>query len=587
MVLRDGSLQVMFMPTIISGIIFNGGFCLISAFITCGLGCFVYAQKPSSTVHRLFFAVMISAAYWATGEFFIWQAHSLEGVTFWLKFSSFWPLTIAFGSHFILEFTGTFTEYKKKRVILAIIYIFAIVLSLIGLFTDCLFTAGFNPGVGYFYYPSGDDPLCIAEILYTMLIMFWSFSVGLISWIYSKPGIQRTRNGLLFAGVIIVLFFGLLSGFVLPLLQIYIPNLVFIGFVILSVLTAYAIRHYGLFVLSPETAVPEIMKTIPDGLILVDLKGNIVAANESAKAIFSLLKDSPEGKSAGSLVPDEDCRAIEKAISGNGEVSDFEICLPGETVKYISVSGSVVRDRDKRPSGAVLVVRDITGRKTSENALRVANDKLSLLSQLTRHDISNLITALSGYLSLLDERINDPEGRHYLAKLNEITDLIIKQIEFSRSYQEIGSETPVWKDLEEQISCAKESLIREDVMIRLDISPVLIYADPLLEKVFYSLIENAIRHGEKITEIVISTEEQKDGSLILRIKDDGVGIPEDEKEKIFSYGYGRNTGFGLAFARELLSVTGIEISENGVFGEGASFEIYIPKKAWKPWPEDD
>jgi PAS domain S-box-containing protein len=391
----------------------------------------------------------------------------------------------------------------------------------------------------------------------------------------------------LFAGIVIVIFFGILSGFILPLLKIYIPNLVFIGFVLLSVLTAYSIRRYGLFVLSPETAVPEIMKTIPDGLILVDLKGNIVAANESAKIIFPSLKYSPAGKSAGSLVPVEGCQAIERAISENGEVSDFEICLPEETVKYISVSGSVVRDGDGRSSGAVLVIRDITGRKASENALRVANEKLSLLSQLTRHDISNLITAFSGYLSLLDERIKDPEGRQYLGKLNEISDLIIKQIEFSRSYQDIGSETPMWMDLEKQISCAKESLIRQDVRIRPDFNPVLIYADPLLEKVFYSLIENAIRHGEKITEIVISTTERKDGSLVLRIKDDGVGIPEEEKEKIFSYSYGRNTGFGLAFARELLSVTGIEILEKGVFGDGASFEIHIPKKAWKPRPGDD
>ncbi len=142
----------------------------------------------------------------------------------------------------------------------------------------------------------------------------------------------------------------------------------------------------------------------------------------------------------------------------------------------------------------------------------------------------------------------------------------------------------MWKGLGEQISGAAESLVRGDVQVRLNIDPVLIYADPLVEKVFYSLIENAIRHGKKITEIVVSAEEQEDGSLILRIEDDGIGVPEDEKDKIFSYGYGRNTGFGLAFSRELLSVTGIEISENGVFGEGATFEIHIPKGAWKRRP---
>ncbi|MBN1432275.1 MAG: PAS domain S-box protein [Methanomicrobiaceae archaeon] len=570
------------MLPVVSGLLFDGGFCLISAFITCSLGFFVYAQKPSSIVHRLFFAVMISAAYWATGEFFIWQADSLEGVTFWLRFSSFWPMTIAFASHFILEFTGTFSDDKKKRTILAGVYIIAILLSFAGVFTDYLYVAAFRPGTGYLYVPAGNNPIYIAGVLYTAFIMLWSFGVGFVSWRYTEPGIKHSQNRLLFEGIIIAVFFGMLSGIFLPLFQIYIPNLVFIGFVILSILTAYAIWHYGLFVLSPETAVPEIMKTMPDGLILIDRSGDIVAVNESVENIFPSLKDSPAGKSAGSLVPEDDYATIKGTISEKGQISDFEISLPGETARYISVSGSVVRDESGRPSGAVLITRDITERKESENALRVANKKLSLLSQITRHDISNLITALSGNLDLLDEKLKDPGERRYLDRSIDITDRIMKQIEFSRSYQDIGLEKPRWIDPEDQISGALESLIREDVQIRLKIDPVLIYADPLLERVFYNLIENAVRHGEKITEIIISTEEQEDGSLVLRVKDDGVGIPDGEKEKIFSYGHGRNTGFGLAFARDLLSVTGIEISEKGVYGEGASFEIHIPKKAWKP-----
>ncbi|MBN2734525.1 MAG: PAS domain-containing protein [Methanomicrobiaceae archaeon] len=568
------------MSPITSGIIFDAGFCLISAFITCGLGSFVYALKPSSKLHRLFFAAMISAAYWALGEFFIWQSESLEGVTFWLKFSSFWPLTIALGSHFILEFTDTFSESKKRRIILACIYVIAIVLSVIGLFTDSLYTAAFSPDIGYFYLPAGNNPLCLAEILYTTSIMLWSLYVGFISWKYTDSGIKHSRNRLLFAGIIIVVIFGMLSGLILPLFNIYIPNLVFTGFVIMSVFTAYAIRHYGLFVLSPETAVPEIMKTIPEGLILVDRKGDIVAANESAVSLFSL-KNTPAVKTSESLIPNEDYLAISRVISEKGKISDYEIRLPGETGRYISISGSVVMDRNVRPSGAVFIARDITERKASENALRVANNKLSLLSQLTRHDISNLVTALSGNLELLEEGLKDPEDIKYLKRSIEITDRIIKQIEFSRSYQDIGSEKPRWINPEESISDAKGSLILGKLRIKLKIDPVLIYADPLLEKVFYNLIENAVRHGDKITEIIISTEEQKDGSLILRIKDDGVGIPDDEKEKIFSYSYGKNTGFGLAFVRELLSVTGIEISERGIFGEGASFEMHIPKTGWK------
>jgi len=110
-----------------------------------------------------------------------------------------------------------------------------------------------------------------------------------------------------------------------------------------------------------------------------------------------------------------------------------------------------------------------------------------------------------------------------------------------------------------------------------------IYADPLAPKVAYNLLENALRHGgERITRIRITTGEEPDGTLVVAFEDDGEGIPNDDKERIFRYGYGRNTGFGLAFARDILSVTDIGIRETGTAGRGARFEILVPPRAWRP-----
>ncbi|UUX93324.1 ATP-binding protein [Methanoplanus endosymbiosus] len=571
------------MPVINSVITVTTAFCLISAFITCGLGFFVYAQKPASTVHRLFLAVMLSATYWATGEFFIWQAESLQEVTIWLKFSSFWPITIALASHFILAFTGRLPHDKKKRriILTACIYAPALILSIIGIFTECLFTAGYDPLAGYIYLPTQNNIICPIEIFYTTFIMLWALYVGFISWRRAVPEKTRRQNRLLFAGIITVVFFGALSGAVLPLFSIHTPNLVFFGLVIFSIIIIYTIQRYGLFTLSPETAVPEIMKTMPDGLILADQNGIIVAANKSATKIFPSLKEPAAGRSVSSLITDEEYLTISNILAEKGEISDFEIRITEKNHRYVSIAGSVVRDRNSIPSGTVLIIRDITHRKASETALRVANDKLSMLSRLTRHDIGNLVTALSGYLSILEGRIKSPEEKHYLSQATVIVDKIMLHLEFSRKYQAIGSKKPQWEKLRQIINSAKESLKQDNIEINVNISDIEMYADPLLEKVVYNLLENAVRHGDKITEITITTEEQKDGSLVLKFEDDGTGIPEEEKEKIFSYGYGRNTGFGLAFARELLSVTGIGITERGLSGKGASFEIQVPPDAWR------
>ncbi|RPJ53813.1 MAG: ATP-binding protein, partial [Methanobacteriota archaeon] len=106
------------------------------------------------------------------------------------------------------------------------------------------------------------------------------------------------------------------------------------------------------------------------------------------------------------------------------------------------------------------------------------------------------------------------------------------------------------------------------------------YADRLLEKVFYNLFENAIRHGERVSRICISVRDVLDDVTIV-VEDDGVGIPEYEKGKIFNQGYGRNTGYGLFLIREILAITGMTISETGKPGRGARFEIRMPEGTYQ------
>ena len=102
-----------------------------------------------------------------------------------------------------------------------------------------------------------------------------------------------------------------------------------------------------------------------------------------------------------------------------------------------------------------------------------------------------------------------------------------------------------------------------------------IFADPLIEKVFSNLIENSVKYGITNTYIRFGIEEHEDHVSII-CEDDGVGVSPEEKEKIFSFQYGKNTGLGLFLSREILSITGISIHETGILGTGARFEITCP-----------
>jgi signal transduction histidine kinase len=113
-----------------------------------------------------------------------------------------------------------------------------------------------------------------------------------------------------------------------------------------------------------------------------------------------------------------------------------------------------------------------------------------------------------------------------------------------------------------------------------------IYADPLLEKVLYNLVENSIRHGEGVTRISLSYEISGDICQVL-YRDDGVGVAESEKSMIFQKGHGKNTGLGLFLIREILSFTGISITESGVPGQGVRFEMLVPSGCWRFYPPSD
>ena len=106
------------------------------------------------------------------------------------------------------------------------------------------------------------------------------------------------------------------------------------------------------------------------------------------------------------------------------------------------------------------------------------------------------------------------------------------------------------------------------------------FADPLIVKVFYNLMDNAVRYGGKITTIWFSVKE-RGGDQILICEDDGEGVVADEKVKIFERGFGKNTGMGLALSREILDITGIAIKETGEPGKGARFEMTVPGGMWR------
>lgn len=230
--------------------------------------------------------------------------------------------------------------------------------------------------------------------------------------------------------------------------------------------------------------------------------------------------------------------------------------------------------------GVIEYVRDISERKQYEDALKQANEKLNLMGSVTRHDALNQLGVLVGWLSIAMEATQDKGILEHLKKCDEAAKMIQSQLEFTANYQEMGVHGPLWIQAETALGRGVAGLRFGDVTLTHDLKGIELYADPMIDKVFHNLADNALRHGGKLSKIDV-WHERPGSELKIVFADDGQGVPKDEKSKIFSHGYGKHTGYGLYMARAILGITGMTIDEIGEPGQGAKFVITVPAQKYR------
>jgi signal transduction histidine kinase len=174
----------------------------------------------------------------------------------------------------------------------------------------------------------------------------------------------------------------------------------------------------------------------------------------------------------------------------------------------------------------------------------------------------------------------DPKQRAFLDKTRQATERIRRQFQFAKDYQNIGMDSPRWQKIGALVRLAEEEAGIRSIRMDAASENAEIFADPMIGRVFYNLFDNASRHGERVTEIHVSIL-VSGGTPVIVIGDNGIGIPAEEKERIFERGYGKNNEWGLFLAREILAITGSSIVENGAAGSGARFEIRIPASSFR------
>jgi PAS domain S-box-containing protein len=313
--------------------------------------------------------------------------------------------------------------------------------------------------------------------------------------------------------------------------------------------------------------------------------GTQLFVNEAYCQYFKKSREDLLGKTFFPRIPAEDHRQVRDHFASlkkenPSAIDTHRVIMPDGSIRWQRWSDRAIFDKKGSIVEYQSVGQDITEQKRAEDALALACQKMNLLSSITRHDILNQLTVLSGYLALSEEFASDEKLLGFIKKETTATERINQQITFTKHYQDIGVQAPQWQNVHNTIATAATLLDLSSVDIQIPFSNIEIYADPLLNKVFYNLLENAVRHGHNTSVIQFSFHDNGD-TLTIVCEDNGGGIDMETKKHLFKRGYGKNTGFGLFLIREILSITGITIDENGEPGRGARFEIIVPNGAYR------
>ena len=334
-----------------------------------------------------------------------------------------------------------------------------------------------------------------------------------------------------------------------------------------------------------------LLNAVGQAMIATDMKGNITYWNRAAEQLYGWPEAEVLGRNIVDVTPAETSmeqatNILNRLIAGECWSGEFLAKRRDGTIFPAIVTDAPITNDEGELIGTVGVSTDITEQKWMQEVFDDAigkvvelNEKLRVVEGLTRHDIRNKLSAMNGGIYLLKKRfIGNEEARQQLADMELVSQQMARILEFEKIYLQVGAEELKYVDVETQLNEAASlfSSLKGAKLVN-ECHGLTVLADSLLRQLFYNLIDNTLKYGEKTSKIRVHYEEEEN-QLKLVYEDDGVGIPAEMKSNLFSEGYGRGTGYGLYLLKRICEAYGWVIEETGKHGKGAQFTMIIPEK---------
>ncbi|WP_367715918.1 PAS domain S-box protein [Nitratireductor sp. GISD-1A_MAKvit] len=355
-----------------------------------------------------------------------------------------------------------------------------------------------------------------------------------------------------------------------------------------------------------------IVDTATDGVVVIDNDGNIRSTNRPAEALFGFDSEDVTGKPFAALFAIESQAAVREHLNGLSDNGVASVLNDGLEVIGREAQGRFIPlfmtiGRLPHSSGFCAVLRDITQWKRATEELtqaraeaeRASSQKTEFLARVS-HEVRTPLNAIIGFSELmLDEKfgpIGNDRYRDYLHDINRsgnhVLDLVNDLLDISKieaGEQEMHYEAVSLNDtLAETVAMMQPQANRERVIIRSSFSSSLpdVVADPRsVRQIALNLLSNAVRYTPAGGQVIVSTAYSAEGSVVMRVRDTGVGMnPAEIEEALKPFKQinslkrkrGDGTGLGLPLTRAMVEANRAVFAINSVPDEGTLVEISFP-----------
>jgi two-component system sensor histidine kinase HydH len=337
----------------------------------------------------------------------------------------------------------------------------------------------------------------------------------------------------------------------------------------------------------------QVLASMANGLIGIDLKGRITSYNLKALELLGLKEESFQETDLNTLI-DFKAYGVEATLNQCREVLERELFYrkpSGEEIP-LSFSSTPILDETGACQGAVLVLRDLTELKRLETKLRRA-EKLATAGQLAAgvaHEIRNPLSSVRGFAQFLKHSLKDrPQEQDCAATIVEEVDRINGVVSDLLSLARPVETMPVECSIPEVVRHVERLVALDarsgDIHLKIDIADGIEHCrvDPnQVTQALLNLVLNALHAAEPGGTVHVGAATAETGELRLWVSDNGHGIRPEHMDKIFDPFFttrSHGTGLGLAIVQQIVESHNGEITVESAQApdqRGCKFTIRIP-----------